>query len=267
MTPTTGAGKKVLSALADAFTQPAWRASYDIIRTLQERGMRTAVFGGAVRDVARFGPSYRPRDIDLVVEGASNEVLLSLFSSYVIRSTRFGGLRLNYNGYLVDIWPLQDTWAFRQGLVSDVTFQGLTRTTFLDVEAVAVVVGGTLPERMRMYEYNFLDAMHGGCVDISLKENPWPCQSLVRALLTASLLEFGIGDRLLQFAREQVASVHQDELIRIARGLYGNEPDWERIVPEWMSSLSQQASPRLHGNGATDLSRYRRVKDEAAPPG
>src|SRR5690349_10392761 len=72
---------------------------------------KAVFFGGILRDLMVFGPSPSLRDVDIVVDDESIAGITKLFRGYLRRRTRFGGLALNVQGWLIDIWSLGQTWA------------------------------------------------------------------------------------------------------------------------------------------------------------
>jgi len=108
------------------------------LRRLEEHSWTGVIFGGALRDLVLFGNSETPRDVDVVVSGTNALELEQIYKDILHRKNRFGGLQLRPRGWLIDIWTLQDSWAFKEKLVQPANFDQLVRTTFLNVEAIAI---------------------------------------------------------------------------------------------------------------------------------
>ena len=81
------------------------RALLDQIR---RAGWRAFIFGGTLRDLMINGAATVPRDVDIVVDGLSIEDLSHALAPHVKRRTRFGGLHLEIQGWLFDIWPTKE---------------------------------------------------------------------------------------------------------------------------------------------------------------
>ena len=152
------------------------------------------------------GAGTEPRDVDVVVDGASIEDLTKLFQDVVVRRTRFGGLHLNVRGWMVDVWPLSDTWALRELGVGSRDFQALTRTTFLNVEAVVIDLTNHRRMGRQIYSSGFFEAIRGRALDINLEENPFPELCAIRALVTASKLRYGLSKRLASYVAHHVGT-------------------------------------------------------------
>lgn len=207
---------------------------------IRDRKMTAFVFGGALRDLMVQGSNAEPRDIDVVVDCSSIEELERLFSDYLVRRTRFGGLHLNVRGWAVDIWPLAQTWALREGLVTDRDFHALCKTTFLNVEAVTAEI---LPKRRantRLYSHGFFEAVGSRTLDINLEENPFPELCAVRSLVTASSLQFSLSKRLAKYVLHYLQRTSFEELILIQLSHYGFVRCNLENLRSWSDSIKAQ---------------------------
>jgi hypothetical protein len=135
------------------------------------------------------------------------EGLHSAFGEFVTGRTRFGGLILNLGGWRVDVWPLHETWGFRAGLVSNATLENLPRTTFLNIDSLAVDLWAPPRKVRRIYDNGFFEGAIERVVEINLEENPRPAASVAQALAIASQLRFAIGPKLVRFVAR-----HEKEL-------------------------------------------------------
>src|SRR6266481_4621924 len=111
----------------------AVRSLADTLDKLRMRGWTAFLFGGIPRGILDDGNRYRPRDLDLVFDDEHFDYFESAFEHCVERKNSYGGLRLNIQGMAVDAWRLSATWAFREGLVQQASFERLPYTTFLNV--------------------------------------------------------------------------------------------------------------------------------------
>ena len=177
-----------------------------VLRQIAEAGARSFLFGGVVRDLAILGPGSDPRDIDVVVERIT-PALWRVIERHVAKRTRFGGYELSVGRWRVDLWALEDTWAFRAGLVPGPTFEALPRTTFLNVQAAAVEI---LPPHGRpasVLTSGFPDALRDRTIDINLEDNPDPARCVVSALASAWRLGFALAPRLVEYILRHAAAL------------------------------------------------------------
>src|SRR5690606_15027343 len=138
----------------------------------------------------------------------------------------------------VDIWPVQHSWAFRVGLVEGGTVAELPRTTFLNVEAIAVEVS---PERAaRIFDGGFSAAWTTKCLDINLEENPDPLRSALRALFSAAKYRFALSSRLADYVLTQAAHLPPDKLEAIERRHFGQRRFGGETLARWIASIEVQ---------------------------
>mgnify|MGYP000944873988 CR=1 FL=1 len=200
----------------------AWRPVIQVIENAAaRRAWRPFLFGGTLRDLC-LSWSAPPRDLDFVVPGASMEQLEEELGQYIERRTRFGGLRLRIRSLPVDIWPLEQTWAFTAGLVERPTPETLPRTTFLTVEAAAIELRPR-PGRAREFHTNGLfESFAASCLEINLEENPYPALCVARSLLTARKLGFSLGPRLAAYLDHHGTQLGMEELEEAQVTHYGD---------------------------------------------
>jgi hypothetical protein len=186
----------------------------------RKKDWRPFLFGGLLRDVLILGPGQGPRDVDVVIGNGSSEELEEALHPYIKRRNRFGGFHLELSKWHFDVWPLQETWAFVQnkGLVASP--QNLPKTTFLNVEAIAVSLGDD-GEVGEIFESGFFDAVRTRTLDINLEDNPYPALAAVRALATAEKLRYSLSPRLGQYILETEKEVGPDALVNAQDSHYG----------------------------------------------
>ncbi|MFG0300459.1 MAG: hypothetical protein ACF8K1_12745 [Phycisphaerales bacterium JB047] len=198
----------------------------ETLHQLRETNTRAVIFGGTLRSLLfsrlfrnQFG---RPRDIDLVVSGITIEHLKSLFEESVKRETRFGGLQLERMTWQFDMWPLEDTWGFKQNRDVSAHFSNLPKTTFFNMEAVAIDVW-TLPGRARSIysgDDQFFEGLLDRVLEINHEANPFPSLCVIRAFVFASSTGFAIGPRLAAYLRSH-SDISDDEIFEIQMKHYG----------------------------------------------
>jgi hypothetical protein len=169
-----------------------------VLSELRARGWSAVFFGGLLRDLAAFGSSAVPRDIDIVVAGATNDEIFAVFEKFVVRKTRFGGMVIDLGPLEADIWSLSSTWAFQTGEFGNASFSSLPNSTFLNVEAVAIDALRQQGARC-VFESGFFDALAKQEVEINFEPNPFPALCVVRSVVTLQSLRFSAGPRLIQY--------------------------------------------------------------------
>ena len=213
------ANKSVLESrlrkqLSRLLTKPGeMSAAVAVLRDWEKRGMGPILFGGVVRDLVVLGRKHYPRDVDVVLQHGTMENVVNDFKEYQYRFNRFGGIHLSINRWAFDVWSLEKTWAFTQDRTIDPSSDNLPKTTFLDVEAIAVTFNG--PDRIgRIISNGFFEAVEKRCIGINFRNNPFPALSAIRTLITACKLQFAIHINLVRYFINAVKEFGIEELIR-----------------------------------------------------
>jgi hypothetical protein len=213
------------------------------LRRVTDRKLHAVIFGGALRDLMTQGPSAEPRDVDIVIDGASIEELSVMFADVLVRRTRFGGLHLNVKGWMVDVWPLSETWAFQQFPIGGRDFEALTRTTFLNVEAVTIDLSANRRAR-KVNGTGFFEALRSGVLDINLEENPFPELASIRALITASKLRYGLSTRLARYVIHYARKTPLEQFVDIQFNHYGFVRCSTETIHNWAKAIADQMRTR-----------------------
>lgn len=181
---------------------------------------RTAVlFGGALRDLMASGERAEPRDLDLVLDSSLGEDDLGL-GGVENRFNRFGGRRLRDGECEIDLWPLARTWAFQALGIGSRDFTDLPRTTFLNVEALAVRLG-VATRRLGPWDEAFYRGFLDRMVEVNLEDNPNPLGCVVRSLVTTRRLGFSMGPKLVSYVHRHTRGKDLEELVDFQTEHYG----------------------------------------------
>ena len=181
------------------------RPIVEMLRELRESGFQAVVFGGTLRSLL-YSRLYecrpgRPRDVDLVVRGASLRDVEKRFGEYLARRTRYGGLCLKREGWQFDVWPVGDTWAFRHENYRDAGFAELPFTTPFNLEAIAVEAWPCVgrPRQVFSGDDQFFEGIVSRIVELNCTDNPYPALTVVRGLVLATDLGYRVGPRLADY--------------------------------------------------------------------
>lgn len=183
-----------------------------LIREITRCG-NVLLFGGCLRaylDEREHNiEKFAPRDIDIVVDTkGNNHFLEAILMPYNPTRNRFGGYKINLNvleyrqRYLgksayvsIDIWPLDETWAFRNSLlpynISQYRFH-LQDTVFLNIDSIVYDL-----EWDRWYDEKYKQAMRTRVLDVVLPQNPEMMLNLLRTLVFKKQYHMKLSNRLL----------------------------------------------------------------------
>jgi hypothetical protein len=177
-----------------------------------------------------------------VVAGVTAEALEAAFAAETRRRTRLGGLHLVVGSVPFDVWSLERTWAFQVCPTRrEPTFAELARTTFLNVEGVAVELTG--PGEGTIHDGGLFEAVTSRTLEINFEPNPSPVQCVVRSLVTAAQLRFAIGPKLARYLTAQGQKVSAEELAEVGRAHYGHLR-WDfSALRAWLDALRDEPTP------------------------
>lgn len=221
----------------------------DVLQDLRKSNVQAVLFGGTLRSllVSRIfqGKPGRPRDVDVVISGAPLSRLEERFSDIVARRTRFGGLQLKRGAWHFDVWPVGETWAFKQdrsGGPAD--FASLPSTTTFNLEAIAVEAwscdGG--PRALFSGNDQFFEGILSKTIELNRVDSPFPKLTVVRALILASELRFKIGPRLASYIGDIGPSMSEEVIEQIQASHYGHARMESRTLQELIAMVAHRSS-------------------------
>ncbi|VTR91554.1 Uncharacterized protein OS=Cystobacter violaceus Cb vi76 GN=Q664_19455 PE=4 SV=1 [Gemmata massiliana] len=190
----------------------------DVVHRLALRRRTAVLFGGALRDLMASGEKAEPRDLDLVLDSPLGDDLPG--AGVENRFNRFGGRRLKDGEYEIDLWPLARTWAFHALGIGSRDFTDLPRTTFLNVEALAVRLGASA-RRLGPWDEAFFRGFLDRMVEVNLEDNPNPLGCVVRSLVTTHKLGFSMGPKLVSYIHRHTRGRDLEELVNFQTLHYG----------------------------------------------
>jgi hypothetical protein len=164
------------------------------VSLLRRNTSRCFLFGGALRDIIRPDPiTPSVRDVDCVVLRHDLSRLQTNCETYFVGKNRFGGLKFALKGVPIDVWAVEDTWAFQKQFVVPYSFYTLTHTTFLNIDGIVADVSTGDALTIKIFARDFLDAFSRKLLNITLSANPFPLLVAVKALRAAYRYDLHIG--------------------------------------------------------------------------
>ncbi|MBA1143466.1 hypothetical protein [Mesorhizobium neociceri] len=169
---------------------------------------RVAIVGGMVRDFARAGRQAFHSDVDLVIEG-DVEAVARFARQHRAEPNKYGGFSFYAEGWKLDFWALETTWARRAGHASVHKLEDIAHCTFFDCDAILY----DLKERRIICSDSYLDHLRSGRIEISLEPNPSVTGSLYRAVRRLLLWNLEPGPKLKSFIERHLTDQGFDRLI------------------------------------------------------
>lgn len=166
-------------------------------------GKDAYVIGGCLRDITLRGSAQFKGDIDVVFDGTEKDLLSRLHIwGYNYTRTKFGGYRIDIGSFQLDIWNIDNTWAFKHNLVRPTTPERLLATTVLNWDAILY----RWRTRTLLCEDLYFKDMQDGKLEIILDKNPNEIKALLKALNIATANHaYKFGPRLQKFIHETLA--------------------------------------------------------------
>jgi len=235
-----------------------------VLKTWQRRGWGPILFGGVVRDLVVLGRRHFPRDVDVVLANVRIEELIEDLVPHEYRLNRFGGLHAIVNRWSFDVWPLERTWAFTHDPNLMSSAENLPKTTFLNIEAVAVTFSTS--ERIgKIYSHGFFEGIERKCIAINYRDNPYPALSAIRAVMTAVKLRYRISADLADYFVQVVNYAGASELVT------AQEHHYQKVVfrKADVEALKDHFARELDHTSATEIElphRYQPTQLSFWPP-
>jgi len=220
----------------------------------RKNDIQAFLFGGTLRDFALNDRFTAPRDLDIVINDGLEDVAAFIAGQDShnktggplrsgIQRNRFGGLKVRLHGHVLDIWKIEDTWAFRRNLVDPPSFWRLPNTTFLNLDAIALELFPTASRRFRrLYEHNFFTGIEDKKLEVNLSENPFPQLCVVRAIFLTHSTGFSMGPKLSAYVSEAIKKVEPRSLELIQEYHYGTVRRSSRDLVEAVENIARNLS-------------------------
>ena len=169
---------------------------------------KVAIFGGMLRDLSLRGNRFFDSDVDLVVD-SDGRSLTTLMNDMGASRNSFGGFRLAFKKWKVDVWAVETTWAFKEGFVAGSRFEDLVRTTFFDWDAI---VFDTASSKIHAFP-GYLSLLRKGVVGMNLESNPNPFGTTIRILRILSGEKADLSPNLAQYLSKRLAEFDNEFIL------------------------------------------------------
>jgi hypothetical protein len=134
------------------------------------------VFGGIIVDYIQGKNSHR--DIDIVVNGFDNK-LNTYIQTLNGKKNSFGGFKIEINKLLIDIWPIEKTWAFKRNRTLEFFLpMQLPSTSFFNATSIIF----SISEKKLYWNESFIKYISEKKIDILFEENPYPELCIVKTV-------------------------------------------------------------------------------------
>lgn len=153
------------------------------------------IFSGVVRNFfIRYNGQIR--DFDIVVK-TENAILASFLSNFEYKRNSFGGYKLKIGGLNVDLWHVENTWAYQNDKVKSglFDFYSLPNTAFFNFSSVIFDCNA----KEFVYTKYFIDFLKTRTIDLVLEENPMPHLCIINSIYYHQKFNLAISENLKRY--------------------------------------------------------------------
>lgn len=172
-----------------------------LFNSLQELG-DIYLIGGVLREIKDNGRIISLRDMDVILNTSNEEKYEEFIYNYSPEINRFGGYKVQCQDLIMDIWLLNQTWAYSKQVIkcdSKDYVQMLPRTVFLNMDSIIYDMKKNI-----WYDTEYQKAMKTKVLDIVLEENPYIELNIVRSFVLKKKYEMSFSDKLREVIKKYV---------------------------------------------------------------
>lgn len=222
-----------------------WPGVREVLEIIKQKKWPAVICGGTIRSQILKGNSL-PKDLDIIIDFAEKGEIEKAFRRFPQKKTKLGGISLKVKHWDIDMWPLEETWAIKNtNFQFKPTFQDYTRTTFLNIDAIAVDLWVKPGKKRRVYSNHFFDGLINRTIEINLMENPDPLGCIVKSIVLSKRYHFKIGPRLARYIVSHMEENDLNDVRRIYKEKYFGkeigEHDFEICLDRIKRMLSESS--------------------------
>ena len=172
----------------------------EIFKKLELAG-NVILIGGVLREFLDHRKIQNLRDNDIIVDVKSESQWSRVIEEYSLRTNRFGGHKIFCEGLLVDVWRIEQTWAFREKIISCSPkdyIKLLPDTVFLNLDSI--IYDWT---NEKWYKEKYLEGMHSRVIDVVLDKNPYILLNITRAYVLKDRYDMSFSPKLSHLIIEE----------------------------------------------------------------
>ena len=154
--------------------------AFELFEFLEQIG-NVYLIGGVLREFLDHRAINDLRDIDIIIDIKNRGLWSEVLNKYELSSNRFGGHKLICDGLLIDTWPIEQTWAFREKIIDcppEQYVSMLPETVFLNIDGIIYDWN-----REQWYDSKYQNAVATKILDVVLAPNPHIALNIVRTFV------------------------------------------------------------------------------------
>ena len=182
------------------------------------------LIGGVLREYIDNECINSLRDIDIVIEIKNYKVWNDIINKYSPCKNKFSGYKFVCSGFIFDVWPIEETWAFKNNIIkyneTETLVSKLQDTVFLNMDAIVFDFTTGI-----WYKERYEEAIKNGTIDVVLEENPQIPLNIVRLFVIKNRYNMNVSETLKKIIRDTIKKYTDldsfiDDLINIQENRY-----------------------------------------------
>lgn len=196
---------RTIADAVDAFLKQ-YPPSLEIFRNLKAAG-NLCLIGGVLREYRDKGDIQQLRDIDIIIDITCEKIWMEFLDKYHPARNSFGGYKVLCQDFILDVWILRETWAYRENIIScapEDYIRYLPETVFLNLDAVIYDLKNDV-----WYDQKYQEAVKKNEIDVVLEKNPQIMLNIVRAFVLKKRYAMSFSKKLINIIeREKCTNGH-----------------------------------------------------------
>ena len=184
----------------------------ELLVPLKTYGYNLLILGGAIRDIVR-GSANEIRDWDIAVgpNFTSDPKVLKILEEFEAKKNHFGGYKFSIDEDEIDLWPYENTWAFKQmKKTPNFSPEALMKTVFLSINTISYWVNTE-----EVHEIAFSKSLEKGMLIINNEENPLKAYNIIRTYKLCEKLNLKLDQKGKVLLKSWVTKQELKKMFRI----------------------------------------------------
>lgn len=203
--------------------------SLKLFQSLEETG-DLFLIGGILREYRDYGKLVKLRDIDIIIDIRYMDQWYNILQKYDHVKNKFDGYKIICSNLIVDIWPLNECWAYREKKIicrPDQYVENLPKTVFLNMDSIIYDLSNNL-----WLDEIYKEAKKSGILDVVLADNPHLELNILRAVILKERYKMEFSDKLVHMIVQKDVEELYAKLIMIQEKRYKEEIVSPKIIKE-----------------------------------
>lgn len=159
------------------------------------------LIGGVLREFIDVGDIKNLRDIDIVINTKNVNKFNEICLKYHAKKNSFDGYKMICTDLVVDVWRIEQTWAYREKIIiccEKDYLKNLTKTVFYNMDSIVYDI-----KEDKWYDSIYKEAKENNILDIVLEENPHIDLNILRGMILQSTYDMQYSVKVKNIIRDR----------------------------------------------------------------